>query len=232
MNKLLVVAALATAALCVGTGANAAVIFNMDSPTGTLGTSQSYTSSGLTVTASGFNQFNSAIDLYGKNNGGDETGLGLSNDSTGEHEIEFDHGYVQLNVSALFGHVSSLGFLTGSTTDGEEWAVYGSNTSGVCGSGYSISTGACGTALIKGTTEDQSTNVSLPDFGTFKYYDFVEISHVNAWGQTDNNDNILLSSLTAGPIPEPATWAMFLVGFGGVGFMMRGARRKDAAAAV
>src|ERR1700722_2073615 len=115
----------------------------MDSPTGTLGTSQSYTSSGLTVTASGFNQFNGAIDLYGKNNGGDETGLGLSNDSTGEHEIEFDHGYGQLNVSALFGHVSSLGFLTGSTTDGEEWAVYGSNTSGVCGSGYSIATGAC-----------------------------------------------------------------------------------------
>jgi hypothetical protein len=31
-------------------------------------------------------------------------------------------------------------------------------------------------------------------------------------------------------VPEPATWAMFLVGFGAVGFMMRGARRKQSSA--
>jgi PEP-CTERM motif len=34
----------------------------------------------------------------------------------------------------------------------------------------------------------------------------------------------------AAAVPEPTTWAMFLVGFGGVGFMMRGSRRKRAAA--
>jgi hypothetical protein len=31
-------------------------------------------------------------------------------------------------------------------------------------------------------------------------------------------------------VPEPATWAMFLIGFGGIGFMMRNARRRSAAA--
>jgi hypothetical protein len=31
-------------------------------------------------------------------------------------------------------------------------------------------------------------------------------------------------------VPEPAAWAMMLVGFFGVGFMMRGSRRKDAIA--
>jgi hypothetical protein len=31
----------------------------------------------------------------------------------------------------------------------------------------------------------------------------------------------------AGGVPEPATWAMMLVGFGAVGFMMRGSRRKQ-----
>jgi hypothetical protein len=34
----------------------------------------------------------------------------------------------------------------------------------------------------------------------------------------------------AATVPEPATWAMFLVGFGGIGFMLRNSRRKGAAA--
>jgi hypothetical protein len=29
-------------------------------------------------------------------------------------------------------------------------------------------------------------------------------------------------------VPEPATWAMFLIGFGGIGLMMRRSRRKQA----
>jgi hypothetical protein len=36
----------------------------------------------------------------------------------------------------------------------------------------------------------------------------------------------------AAAVPEPATWAMFLIGFSGAGFMMRGSRRKRAAATV
>jgi PEP-CTERM motif len=32
-------------------------------------------------------------------------------------------------------------------------------------------------------------------------------------------------------VPEPATWAMFLVGFGAIGFMVRTARRKQIVAA-
>jgi PEP-CTERM motif len=36
----------------------------------------------------------------------------------------------------------------------------------------------------------------------------------------------------ASAVPEPATWAMLLLGLFGVGFMMRGARRKDAVALV
>ena len=31
-------------------------------------------------------------------------------------------------------------------------------------------------------------------------------------------------------VPEPATWAMFLLGFGGIGFMVRNGRRRGAAA--
>jgi hypothetical protein len=43
-------------------------------------------------------------------------------------------------------------------------------------------------------------------------------------------DDITLGSSTPG-VPEPATWAMMLVGFGGLGAAMRSARRKQAALA-
>lgn len=41
-------------------------------------------------------------------------------------------------------------------------------------------------------------------------------------------DQVYLTAVSA--VPEPATWAMFLVGFGGIGLMMRKARRKGAVA--
>jgi len=43
-------------------------------------------------------------------------------------------------------------------------------------------------------------------------------------------DNGQQSQITGG-VPEPATWAMMLMGFGGLGAAMRGARRRTGAAA-
>jgi len=53
----------------------------------------------------------------------------------------------------------------------------------------------------------------------------VTISNVSsdAWGI----DNLSYNAA----VPEPAMWAMFLIGFGGLGLMMRGARRTSAVAA-
>ena len=80
-----------------------------------------------------------------------------------------------------------------------------------------------------------------------------DLSRLSIFGRTDcctwrdiysvtiyNSSNDLLYSGTldaTGPsnsalvsfVPEPTIWAMFLVGFGALGFMMRGSRRKDAA---
>ncbi|HWY60290.1 MAG TPA: hypothetical protein VNW15_00165 [Rhizomicrobium sp.] len=49
------------------------------------------------------------------------------------------------------------------------------------------------------------------------------------------DQDVALTSFTITPAsaaPEPAIWAMMLAGFFGVGFVMRGSRRKDAVAAV
>ena len=206
MKKALV----ALAALAASSAANAAVTINFGSPSGNLGNTHAYTSGPLTVTASGFTAANVATALYGKNGGGDEVGLGLANDPSGDNEIYYGMGYVQLDVSALFGLVSSITFSTNSTTDGEQWSIFGSNVSG----SYS------GSALLTGTNESTAT---LPSFGTYKYYDFVSTSQ-------SGGKNFLITGLTMTPVPEPATWATMLLGFGMIGGSLRYRRRKPVAA--
>ena len=206
MKKIL----MAVLAFGMSSAANATDSISFGAPSGNVGTTETYTSAGgLTVTASGYDAAGGATDLYGKNQSGDEVGLGLANDPTGQHEIYYGSGFVQIDVSALFGLVSDVRFFTNSTSSGEQWSVFGSNTDG----SYS------GAALLSGTTEASS---SLPGLGTYDYYDFV--STANAGGK-----NFLVSGLTlTQAVPEPATWAMMLLGFGAVGAGMRRRTRRTA----
>ena len=43
--------------------------------------------------------------------------------------------------------------------------------------------------------------------------------------QDDNHDDFVLRATVLGPVPEPTTWAMMLIGFAGVGYSMRRRRR-------
>ena len=211
-------ALLALAAATIATGASAATItFNFNNPSGNLGVTHTYTVSGLSLTADGFDNTGAATDLWGKNDGGDENGLGLANDSTGEHEIQLGKGFVQIDVSGLFGKVVGVDsmFSTGSTTAGEEWGIYGSNTSGTLG------------ALLVTGTDEFSVMHALPDFGTYDFYDIAEIGNHPGTG-----NNVLLHQITTvTAVPEPATWAMMLVGFFGLGGILRSTRAKKAYAA-
>jgi hypothetical protein len=66
--------------------------------------------------------------------------------------------------------------------------------------------GGFGPLLFSGTT-------AMPVFspGTFSFVDFRGIP----------NGSSLTISAVAGAVPEPATWAMMLAGFGGIGFALR-----------
>lgn len=181
--------------LAAATAGNAAVSINFNSATGNIGNSHTYTSGGLSVTATGYASTGTQTPLYGKNAGGDENGLGLNGYTDSEINVGTD--FIQLDVQALFGLVSGGTFFMGSSTNGEMWAVYGSNTAGTVGS-----------LLTSGSNE---ASHGLPAFGTYKYYDFVA-----------TNGNVLLGGLSlTRAVPEPATWALMLLGFGGIGFAMR-----------
>src|SRR5664280_21892 len=70
-----------------------------------------------------------AESLYGKNLGGNESGLGIKSDTTGEHEIYGTH-FIQLSVGNLATIFHTFLFQMGSDTQNEGWAVYGSNSTG------------------------------------------------------------------------------------------------------
>lgn len=208
MNKAL--CALAVTGMVVAAApANAAISFDFTSPAGLLTSSQTYTDtggSGLQVFAQGFDNLNAATNLFGKANGGDENGLGLANDPTGDNEISFGHGYIQLDVNQLIGNATNVQFFMNSTTDGEAWNIYGSNSSGI---------GSAGTLLANDNNEALHF---LPAFGTYRFYNF--------FARNEGN-NVLLGGLSADvAVPEAATWTMILAGFGLMGGAMRLRSRK------
>ena len=199
------------AALAMASTASASILISFDNPTGDLGTSYTYSNGAYSVTATGWSSANFVTnvgtpdDLFGKAGGGDENGVGLLDDPSGNNEIWYADGTpaIILNVSSLLGVTSSSLYTMGSTTNGEIFNVLGWN-----GSIWS---------LVDSGNADGTR--SLPGWGTYSLYAFTS-------GSPAPNGNVLLGSLDVTPsVPEPATWAMMLVGFGAVGFSLRRKRR-------
>lgn len=204
------------------TAAPAAVVnLDLGNPSGPLNADHTYSTSVGNVVASGYNSDNSDADLYGKNLGGDEQGLGLasepnvpSGDPSGQNEIYY-HSYVQLDVSDILANTSAATFFMGSTTAGEGWIVYGSNTD-ACDPFL----GCLDAALIT-SGSDEGVSHDLTGWGTYNYYNFFS---TGTNGQAPGN--VLLGGLTlTESVPEPATWAMMLLGFGAMGVAFRRRRR-------
>ena len=204
-------ALLGVAALMAATSSQAAVQINFNSPSGPRGTSQTYTNGSYSVTAYGYTSFNfttnsgTAGNLFDKNAGGDENGVGLQSDPTGDNEIWYAGNNFQtiptiiLDVSSLLGVASAAQFEMGSTTANEQWILGGYN-------------GSSWVQLLLGTSEGSFVN--LPGWGTYTKYAFVSGGTVS--GESRTSGNVLLTALSLTPsVPEPGTWAMMLLGFGG-----------------
>jgi hypothetical protein len=90
---------LAVIAIALATKANAAVTFNFQENGSNLdlGPTSTFTESGISLTAAAFLNTGATTDLFAKNLGGDEIGLGTTADPTGQHEI-ITTDFIQLTL--------------------------------------------------------------------------------------------------------------------------------------
>ena len=146
--------ATATSVCSSGCAANSLVTWLFSAPSGTLGTSQTYTLNGLTITAYGYTKANAPTALYGKNAGGNENGVGIASDS--DFEIN-TNTYVQLDLKQLIdGGAQNAMMIIGSVQSGEGYSIYGSAVQG-----------SLGALLVSGTTD--STPFLIPNYPNNRY---------------------------------------------------------------
>jgi hypothetical protein len=192
---------------------------------------QSFTSDvgGYTITASGFDSAATwnAIHIFAKSDGGDESGLGITNDPSGNKEI-WGTTFIQIDVAAArAAGLPGFEFSMGSTTQNEAWKVFGSNQTGV---------GATLTSLLSANTTEGSLTILPNGPGSgYRYYDFFYDSSLGGIG----GENVLLNLFTdcascdppLSSTPLPAALPLFAGGLGFIGFLARRRKRKAAAAA-
>lgn len=203
-----------------------------------IGKTASFISGSIAIGVAGFSQAggNGGLgtandDLFLKNNSvpsGDEQGLGLANGN--DYEIS-GKSLIQVNFSAArAANVTGFSFEMNSSTGGDKWVVFGSN-----------SATSLGTQVAIGSSEARQTLTGTA--ANYKYYSFEVYSSNDGEGDNhhsqndDSSGNVLLESVggfqdaSVGAVPEPSTWAMIILGFAGVGFISYRRRNKLANAA-
>jgi hypothetical protein len=136
------------------------------------GSSHTFTSSGFTLTAYGFDNHSgigTAHDLFYKNvspiGGAVEMGLGLVN--TPNNELQAGLHFIQFDFTAALAAGMFNGQLSvGSIQSNESFAIFGSNTLGTLGTQVS---GVFGSAF-------DNQFVAIPGFGQFNYYSVLAMS--------------------------------------------------------
>ena len=183
------------------------VDWNFQDHLGALGNTQTFTSNGIGLLARGFDGADRGTALFGKNSGGDENGLGLNNDSSGEHEIT-GRNFIQLNVDGpIASRVDNFTFQMASSTAGEQWAVYGSNDANPF----------VFTLLASGSDELVTHTLA----GGYDNYNFFYNGPANGVGGANVLIHDFGGTVEPNAVPEPMSIALLGMGMLGIGLVKR-----------
>ena len=203
MTRKLLLLGTVVSALGLLTPASADEIWNFNSPVSppALGATHDYMGTlGTIITATAFGT--PGVQLFGKGGGGDENGVGLTNDLSGENEIT-PGSFIQLslaNINFLANSVN-MSFLADSTTAGDTWQVLGTNTAGTLVGATPIL--SC--VGSDGPGNPCETLMTLSGAGNFKFLDVTALA-----------GNVLLSEVDTRAVPAP------IVGAGLPGLILAG----------
>jgi hypothetical protein len=207
---------LLAATLFAASSVHAAIVWdlnpsNQNGPTG--GSSQTYTNSGFSITAYGFDNHSGVgtpHDLYYKSvpdiGGATETGLGLV--ETVSNELQANLNFIQFDFTAALAAGMFNGELSvGSVQAGETFAIFGSNTLGTLGTQVS---GVLGSSF-------DNQFVAIPNFGQFNYYAVMALA-----------DDVLPVAVRAdvNPVPEMSALMPIIGLFAAVGSTQLLRRRR------
>jgi len=157
---------------------------------GNIGPTATFNAGSLSLGATGYSAPLVTVAMFAKDLGATESGLGLNNDPSGQHEIWGPStSFLQLNLAnILAAGPSSVAISMQSVTGSDTYAVSGSNTAGMMGS-----------VLATGLT---AANFTLPDLGMFQYYSI-----------SAPTGNVLLEDVdVTTPTPEPSSAGLLLFG--------------------
>jgi hypothetical protein len=215
INKLMLVAVMTVTTGVAGlTPAKSDIVWDFTPLSNSdIGASHTFTSSGITITAAGFTNttFGTTVDLYSKNLGGGETGIGLVNDPSGQNEITGTN-LIRIDFTgARSAGVTGFSFQMNSTTGGEAWLVEGSN---VAGSGYSV----------VASSNDEALHLLTGAAGSFAYYAFL----FNTSGSTGGSNVLLHEVDGVATVPLPGALPLFATGLGFMGLLGWRKKRKPA----
>jgi hypothetical protein len=190
------------------------------------------TAYGLTAPANLTQPATAGPDLYAKNGGSGETGLGMATDPGNDHEISAalnDGIQVDFANALATAPNATVTMAISSVQSGEGWALYGSNTL-LTVAGNSKTDGSLGEPLLSGSgsNADPTVSINLPDWGQYTYYTLMATDP----GGCTPDANILLGTVTInGGItvqntPEPGSLVLAGTALIVIGVMMKKKQKK------